>query len=368
MRPKRAKGSSRAKTPAKTRRLTARREHSIHWDELSRPRQTQLLRVAKRIALRESKNLRERYGPDVLSVGVGFITKGKSRRLYRDLVLRFFVRKKWSDATPDDRLHYIPPTLAIRTGRAGKQRTVRIPTDVNLLSGGSLQRTSVVVRPPGASSGDTGSICCVVRDAQSGDQFLLSCKHVFGLTDMSPSCSGRDDAKIHARGPNENNVATIDQPSDLADIFPDQDQFSIDAAIARILRPSTFRRDVDGRPVLSIQTDEDQIRPGDQYKLLGGTSGVINATVVGIIPFARIPVTCNGQNHIWLFRRLVEYQPSPPTQGGDSGSPLMDASILVGMHFYLQGDSPRHAFAMLAEDVIDQSTFNRRLELVPDPT
>lgn len=334
----------------------------IQWDSLSLQKRKKLLVRSYAIARRLRPRLKTVYGDNVESIGVGFRTKGKSKQLRRELVIRIFVKKKWRKGTKTNDCHCIPKYFSTTFKTiSGRKILTKIPTDVNQIGRGKLHRTTVRVSE--GSDPIVGSICCVLEDADTAERFLLSCNHVFGLVGNPPTCEGTLDAQIDSVDPDQKALARIVRQRDVAGLYPNQQQFSLDSAIARI-ELANFRRRTDGYPALDVLRNTSAIHPGDKLKI-PARSGVLTATVAGIIEEHPILVECNETTDTWLFRRLLEYSLSPTSKPGDSGAPLMDASLLVGMHFYYDAHL-RHGFAMLAADLLKTDVFGRALALVPD--
>jgi hypothetical protein len=334
----------------------------IKWASLSARQKKEFLISANRIAARLAPRLSKRFGDNVVSVGVGFRTKGKQKRTYKELVIRFYVREKWrKGVNPNGKP--IPPffsTVLKRT--AGKSIKVNLPTDVNKLPKGRLHRTTVQVE--GNNGAVTGSICCVVEDHDTSEIFLLSCNHVFGLVGKTTQCRGEATAQIDTIDPDFTAIAGIVRQRDMARIYPDQAQYSIDAAIAKITTPNGFTRRTDGYPVQGVRRNPSAIQLGDVFKI-PARSGVLTATVMALPRKYPVVVRCGGAVHEWLFKRLIEYDLASDSIPGDSGSPVLDGNILIGMHFYYLAEEGR-GFAMFAADIFDQTVFERNIDLFPD--
>lgn len=229
-----------------------------------------------------------------------------------------------------------------------------------------LHRTRVNVKFEGETV--KGSICCLLRDKETADLFLLSCKHVFGLSDRIGLCSGTLDARIDLRDPDHIIIAHVARPGDLASCFPGTDLYSLDAAIARVDNLDVISSKINGVIARSI---------GDKPKLgvnvlVPAASGELRGRIEAVENDRWIPYSCGSENstsrvQCWLkFPTVIEYRPvGPKPQPGDSGAALMlEDGTLVGMHFALTAED--RGLAMLAKDVIRDTTFGRPIELVSD--
>ncbi len=341
------------------------RPHQIKWDQLSINQQKDLLVVTQRIVKRESLRLQARFGDNVLGIAEGFRTKGKQKKTLRELVVRVYVKNKWSK---DRKLKVgeipIPTYFAGFLQKGNKRIKIQIPTDINVFNEIEIQRAYVDVTTENYT--EFGSICCLVRDKKYKSLFILSCKHVFGLTSKSDSFAGRTNVKIDLCGLGEKYefVAHISRDNDLSIAYPDQNIFSLDAAIARVDNTEAVSSRINNFRATMTLDDFENVKFGDVLRI-PARSGTIKATVVSKPKSMRFPYRCNGVKCYLRFRRVIEYKTSPSTQPGDSGSALLNGTILVGMHFAFN-ISTGHGYAMFSKDVICRSTFGRDIELVSD--
>lgn len=340
----------------------------IRWNILTKKQKSEFLSVAKRIVRRELPRLQEIFGDNIVSISEGFRTKGKLHRIYRELVIRIYVNKKWAKDKILQKEEILIPRYLSGYMQKGKRRVeIQIPTDVNEIGIAKLQATYVKV-----SADDIkekvfpGSICCLVRNTEDEDSlFLLSCKHVFGLAERTQNFKGRSDVKIalfESENEHYDDVATIQKKTDLAETYPNnKDLYGLDAAIACVRENS---RDLVSSRINNgaryVHDKFDDVKIGDDLKIYT-KHGIINAEIIDKPTDFKLQIS-SGLS-LW-FRRLIQYKPSRPTQDGDSGSALLDGTILVGMHFALESNT---GYAMFVQDIFAPDIFNgRNLELVTD--
>lgn len=122
---------------------------AIIWDHLSPRERRNYMRIAYKIARRESRILRERFGINALGIAPAFRTIGKRRRVkgvgsgprprrrdtpntpQREFVLCVTVSEKWPRGQePKDLRQRVPPYFLARERRERGYRSYRIPTDV----------------------------------------------------------------------------------------------------------------------------------------------------------------------------------------------------------------------------------------------
>lgn len=336
---------------------------SIRWNELTKKQQNEYLLTAKRIVSRELKLLKESYGDNVVTMAEGFRTKGTKKRVFRELVIRVYVKTKWpKEKKFENGEHLVPPYFSGYLQRGRKRIKIKIPTDVNALDNVTLQGTNVSVTGDGHT--EKGSICCLVRDKKYKNSiFLLSCKHVFCLAHHSHAFTGIKDVKIDLYDLNNKYeyAAHVAKREDLASTDPNHHLYSLDAAIAHVDNyQKIISSRINGVRATKILKNFKLIKVGDNLKIYT-CNGTINVIVVATPENMLLPYPNNVN---LLFRRIIEYKPYPLTQGGDSGSALMDGTILVGMHFALVNEV--HGYAMFADDIFRRGTFGRDIELVKD--
>jgi hypothetical protein len=341
----------------------------IRWDILTKNQKSEFISVAKRIVRRELPRLKEIFGDNIVSISEGFRTKGKLNRIYRELVIRIYVNKKWAKDKILQKEEILIPGYLSGYMQKGKRRVeIRIPTDVNEIGIAKLQATYVKV-----SADDIegkvfpGSICCLVRDTEDEDSlFLLSCKHVFGLAERTKNFEGRSDVKIalfESENKHKDDVATIQKRTDLAKTYPNNKKLSsMDAAIAYVRKNS--RNLVSSRINNGARYVQDKIDDVDKFDhplKIHTKHGIINAKILSTPE--KFPVPISSDLTLW-FSRIIEYKPSPLTKAGDSGSALLNGTVLVGMHFVIINNK---GYAMFAKDIFAPGIFKgRNLKLVTD--
>lgn len=349
----------------------------IRWDILTKNKKNEFLSAAKRIVHRELPRLKKIFDDNLVSISEGFRTKGKLQKIYRELVIRIYVKDKWAKDKILQKGDVLIPHYLSGYLQKGKRRIeIQIPTDVNEIGIAKLQATYVKI-----SADDIegtvfpGSICCLVRDVKDEDSlFLLSCKHVFGLAGHTKNFEGRSDVKItlfESENKHNDDVATIQNKTDLARTYPNnQDLYSLDAAIAYVKKNcrDLVSSSINNKCSRYILDKFEKVEIGSILKI-PTRHGIIDATVIGKPQKHQLPISTNLS---LLFRRLIEYKPSPPTEDGDSGSAVINGLHLVGMHFALRKvikkeESIKIGYAMFAGDIFSLGTFSgRKLKLVTD--
>lgn len=341
--------------------MASTRPEAIRWDRLSPEERERWFAAAQQIARRESRRKQQRFGPGVLGIGVGFRTKGKDRKTYRELVIRVTVDQKLPpEQLQAEHVPVIPPSFTVR--RRGV--AYAIPTDVPELKAVDLQgRTRLNVRHQGTTL--KGSICCLLRDTQTHDLFILSCKHVLGAASRTERCRGKHQLRIDLRNPDRIMVAQVARRGDLAAIYPGSSAYSLDAAIARVDQEHAvssrinrkIARRLGGAPL-----------PGTKV-FLPAASAALRGEIIAVTEAMEIPnYPCGLARSRKLYRvtfpAIMEVKPlNRQPENGDSGSPLLTPDgTLIGMHF-AKGPNG-NGLAMPIKDIVRQTTFNRVLRLV----
>ncbi len=331
---------------------------AIRWGKLSESDRELYLGLAQKIVKRERARTKTHLGSNVRGIGVGFRTKGKNGNIRRELVVRVYVSKKLDESRlSPSRIRKIPPSFQTYVRGRGRRQVYRIPSDVVEVDSFSPQRT--YVRVSNADTRETGSICCLLREKKSKDLFLLSCKHVFGLTSRTHGCAGSRFAAIDLVAPNSPRVAAVARTMDLGRTFLDGERLSVDAAIAKVRDRSRVSSRLNGNRPLRIGRPAG-IQPGTKMKLIG-KSGSIKVEILGMAELMILPYRCGHQRCQFRFKRLIEYRMSVQSQGGDSGAPVMLGTTLFGMH--LGKTRNGIGLALCVRDVIQKNTFGRRLSL-----
>lgn len=363
----------------------------INWDSLSPRRQKELMRVAVRIAERETARLRKNFGESALAISPSFRLKGARRAFWldaegrpargragtraasrarrgewRELVLRVTVLAKWRrDERKENDPERVPRVFSGRIRRGRGYETVHIRTDVDELPQVGLRRRRLETRLA-AFPWEMGSVCCLVREADNNALCVLSCNHVLGQLHRTTGGQGSTGVVVNQRDPDCAPVASVGVRRNIAGMYPDSPRPSLDAAIAPVTDPSRVSSTINNRRARGVQFDLTKIGLGLPV-LVPGATGSCDGVITAIHSAGYwMELPCAEGPRRFFFRRLFEFATTPSTRRGDSGAGLLDPDDrLVGMLFVGRENS-NHAFAMLAADIFDPATFSRGIRLVPD--
>lgn len=331
------------------------------WSSLDRATQ---FRIALEIATKRGKQLARAHS-NVISVGAGFRSQDRIGVLTQEVCLRYLVRKKWKRRRPDG----VPPQVGSVALVGGRRVRVSVPTDVSEFIGGSphspLNITDGITSRNEGQLVDYGSSCCLVRNAAiPGERYLLSCYHVF-----SPSLSDAPSSSLDCLGP-----TGVDLGQLLEIANPDAPSTGLDAALVLLEDANVDSLPNWSQVPAARATDFDisQLTEGGQLSVYGrrvapAVGGRQAVTRTGPLPASfhsyfpdALPFDYRATAGRFLsIACTIQYVCD--VLPGDSGSAVLDANgMLVGMHFYGQGDT---GFAMAAPRLFDPGVFSIALDL-----
>lgn len=318
------------------------------WKRLARRGQFEL---ACEIVETRSRELKQAYS-GVLSLAAGhsrYRRPNASRRsVWHEPAVTFLVKRKWSAKGKFRRSDAIPAYLFAYTSVGGKRELCAVPTDVEDARHYRLRaqaRSAVIVTPPEGRTGlrpADGTITCLVSlGPGSRTQYVMSCRHVFGLV-----ASASDDYPTDAAVSRESNGApegpVIARVDEVYGLLRAGAKDNFDVALARVVldvddpavravvesfAPFSGRRYVDGHAEIS------DLR---EYTILTPRGGKTAAYVRGWASAEQVPVDYGPLGTLRQRVLVIESSVSGSgTTAGDSGSPVVtkDRTRLVGMHF-----------------------------------
>lgn len=331
--------------------------------------------AAEATAAQLRPKLKTLYGPEVLGLAVGFRTRGTRPRVHRELVMRFYVARKYLEGERwPAGIRRIPKRIEPRGGSGSKSRA-SFPTDVTPMEDGSPRGGSasprIAVRIAGAP-GELATLCALVRRAgdPTAPLYALTCRHA--MPDLTPGCTPAADSEMWF---DETGVKfAVVRPTFLGRWRPSPTPrpvgTSVDGALGVVEDPSQVSSRIGGiRPDswLSRQSEYDRIRIGLKVLLVsraGRRTGVVTAKPF-MVPFGNYECGTNAGLFIRVAR-AIEY--SVDTSPGDSGSPVYvnvrdqgRTGILAGMHFWGNGGL---GYALFMGDVLEQGAFEFPMEVV----
>ena len=262
--------------------------------------------------------------PNILGFAVGPKKSGR-RGKTSDFCLVFFVRRKLRGSQLRNSIP-IPKHLFLRTlGR-------RVMTDVQEWGGMPVAHSTTRA---GTSicgqDGESGTTTLIVTDNETGNPAILSCSHVI-------AACGRghvgDDVELPARGASGPGSRVVGKLR-LFTFIDDSNDNLVDAAVADPVDGVKLSNNIPqiGTPVgirdLLLE-DEDAHRI--DVRRFGAKTGLQTGTITNLHLSARIVYPQLGGTTAF-FTDMANYD--APSQGGDSGAPVVDTSDephVVGMH------------------------------------
>lgn len=301
----------------------------VYLEELSRADQ---LALVEELVETRSAELCRAY-PNVIDVAFGYKwkrpKKGGRRRLVRIPCVIFVVKRKWSRASEEDEDEKLPTHLFAYWGVRGKRKRCAIPTDVDDASvhaGFKPQALGdqIIVKAKGEES--VGTITCAVHRSVFGNRpFAMSCRHVFS---MSKTFHPQD--VLGASVDLVDSGANVGETVDVKGRLEDGPEPSHDAQIAMVRDVAALRQALGDINVFDWARSKEDV-PDEYDVCVAGRR--IGAKLRGFfqpsIDYGRL----NARNV--LHECLILSELNAPTQGGQSGSPLISRDshkLLVGMH------------------------------------
>lgn len=325
------------------------------WDELAARDPDLAWELVRRTAARESSRLRDQLGPNILSVGAGFRTKGQAegKKVYKQLCVRVLVREKLDEAAV---ARPVPETFTAYYDSGGTRLRIAIPSDVDQLKGGAPQLVAIPRSAPNAYT--KGSPCCLA--GSGGVLYTVGCHHVLASSIGLGRCRGAAQVTVHPdRGSPPYGLLT--HHGDLTSV----NDFNLDVALARVIDYAQVSSRINGVVVNDRIADASGVRPGLRYIIATPAKGRIVARCIALHERTRLPYPCRAEP--MTFRRVFEFrcEGGLVTEAGESGSPVVAGGLLIGMHFY--GDpSEGISLAIPAFDLFNPLNFGLSLTLVPD--
>lgn len=279
-----------------------------------------------------------------------------AKRLVDDVMgITFVVKRKKADL---HERHRIPTHLLTYWPVDGQRVLCAVPTDVE--SADELRPTAqapTTVTRTGVNNYARGVVTALVQppDESNAPLWALSCEHVFGMTEYVGAAEPTDN-NVHVNEPPGPTFATVTRY--WGKLVPDAGT-SFDAALAKVSSRGLAET---ARPVICDRfatIDEIQrelvihtLRPtGLQQIKAKQTKYYIRAH--------SFYVTYKGLGKIY-HEEVFEMTADPPTQPGDSGSPVTGvgefATMLMGMH--IAGDGQR-AYMVPAYQLMKMKNFLR---------
>ena len=331
------------------------------WSRLDRTTQ---FRIAVDVATRRGAALARQHA-NVLSVGAGLRSRDWSRVLSDEVCLRFLVARKWKTRRPGG----VPSHIGSVARVGGHLLRVAIPTDVSEFSGGSpqafLDLTGGIVSRNAGQPVDSGAMCCMVHNAaMPGERYLLTCYHLF-----SPTLSDAPGGGLDCVGPLGSPLGQVLEVAN-----PDAPSAGLDAALVLLDDPTLDSLPTWSQVPLRRATDVDIGRLTEAGPLsicarrmapaIDGRPAVTRTAPLPADFHSYFPHPLPFDYRATAGRVLsiagtVQYV--SPVLPGDSGSAVLDGDgVLVGMHFFGQGNT---GFAMSAPRLFGPGVFSIELEL-----
>lgn len=295
----------------------------------------------------------------VVAVGTGYLQKsdgpdgetgdkGKPR-LVRTPGVIFHVRRKWGERNRGRPEQEIPRDLFGYWTVDGERRLCAVPTDVVEASvrADFIPENGLVVESESGLENATGAIACRIKRKSNDDQtYLLSCRHVFGLSEQAHPANNSG-ASVRLRNSSDV-VALVDiirgsLDSGISDC--------VDAQLARVEDESAAISALGG---IRFERDNYAMGPWDipdeYYIHAPGRSEPIHVEKVSMDEDVTMSYPLAGT---WVSVQLayvLYYRGiSDTTRGGDSGSPITshrDGGKFLGMHIGRSDNSHSDLFAI----------------------
>jgi hypothetical protein len=302
------------------------------WESLSIEIQT---RLARELVLSRGIELKLAYR-NVVSLGHGFRTKGKRRKLVRNaIVVKFIVRRKWDKKRPPKRRGpAIPSELLIYDGPEENRRLYAVSTDVECGQRYRQMRPLTLYTNP-FSDGHlvSGAMACVVTIPNQTNHYGISCEHVLGLTDFFyPNDAPADSIAVDGgtAAPPAPDGPTVGETSTFRGYLVDHEKgFSIDSSLCAVSRDSAISQVLPApRPTAALAESEPCPAEFVIWTPRAGPANVVQAKYVYDHPVQYS--TASGL--IWVTHPVL-IESVFTAEHGDSGSPAItsDGGKLIGM-------------------------------------
>jgi hypothetical protein len=257
--------------------------------------------------------------------------KGGTRVVRKPCVI-FIVDKKWSDGAghSDDAL---PKFLYAYCTVNGERKLCAIPTDVDeaeqLLKLKPEALPGIEVTASAATQAEPGSITCAVqRSSQPDMTYIISCRHVFSLSEtLHPE---QRVSAVQLRGGGKSLGITLK----VTGVLQDEPPLSFDAQLAEMTDAEALRTALNDIRFLDYAHTQDDFPP--EYWVIT-PHGPVKVHFVQIIkPSFPLDYSRSGINKV-VHEELVvsHFTTADKTGRGDSGSPVATektGGVLLGMH------------------------------------
>jgi hypothetical protein len=287
----------------------------------------------------------------VLAVAAGHARyrrrNARRKSVDREPAVTFLVERKWPAKRKVPRAGDVPARLWAYAYVGGRRELCAVPTDVEDARHYRLRaqaRAHVLVTPPAAMVGinrGRGAVTCVIRtSADSPDAYMMSCRHVFGLT--ASTAAHPLQAEVARDDGGTPSPPVLARVGDIYGPLSSTSRHNFDVALARLevgersdaLSAVLDRLSpVDGLPYVDGHTAISQL---DEYVILAPTGDKRAKYVRGWPATGQPPV---DYDRLGLLRQGVLVIESSvldaSPRAGDSGAPVVtrDRTRLVGMHF-----------------------------------